>query len=330
MARKRPPFQTISEGDGPPLGPWIRIAPIVLILLIALYVVWKGFYVVAPTERAVVLRFGKIVDEAGPGLNFLIPFVDQRLIVDMSEQTMRLPFGGQTGDRVPPDVEEPGLMLTGELNAAVVEWDIQYRVKDPKKFLFQIAVEEVKPTIQAAAQSVMHRLIGDYSIDEVLTSQRETVSKQARESLQQLLDSYDAGIEIAGLQMQRITAPDSVRAAYDEVNSAMQTRERLINDANRERNQLIPTAQATRDRAIREAEGYASAKKLTVDGEVAALKLQYEQYRAAPEITRRRMYLEALEEVFSASGTKIFIDADLKGLLPMLDLEGRGSGNLKQ
>lgn len=300
----------------------LAIAPIFIILFAILYAVWDSAYTVQPHERAVVFRFGKLQTTVEPGLHFKVPFVDEAVLVDVQEIERKLPFEfAPSGNIRGIDHEDESLMLTGDLNAAVVEWTIQWRVIDPARFLISIDQADVMEVIANASRAVMHQIIGDYSIDEVLTSKRTEVGDAARVSLQETLDMYESGIQITGLQMQRITPPALVKPAFDEVNASVQHRDQLINEANRERNVLIPKAQAEKDRLIQSAEGYAAGRRAEAEGEIAALLDQYKAYKESPEITRQRLYLEALEEIFAAGGPTTVIDADLKGLVPFLNVD---------
>ncbi len=310
--------------------PWKRIAqiaPLLILLYIITRVIWNGFYTVQPHEQAVVLRFGEFSAVRGPGLHLKIPEIDEAIPVSIEEHSLRLPLTrgpdrqmAKLTHRGPRRQREEPLMLTGDLNAAVVEWTVQWRVVKPDKYLFSIQEEHIDETIHAVAQSVMHRLIGDYSIDEILTGKREEVGLEALRATQAMLDAYDCGIQITGLQMQRVTPPDRVKPAFDQVNAAIQLRDKLINEANRERNQMIPAAEAKRDGLIREAEGYAARRRAEAEGEVSALMAKYNAYKVAPEVTRQRLYLETMQEVLGGLGPKIVVDADLRGLLPLLQL----------
>jgi len=313
--------------DWPPDLPWRRIAsyaPHAVLAALAVWIAWAGYYTVEPHEQVVLLRFGQFRGVEGPGLHFKVPFVDRAVFVDAAEHSVRLPVLLGSENWRSRTTAEP-LMLTADLNAAVVEWTIQWRVRDPDKFLFSIDQRHVEPTLEAVAQSVMHRLVGDYSIDEILTGKREEVGMAAQRATQQLLDGYQCGIQITGLQMQRVTPPERVKASFDEVNASIQTRDRLINEANRERNRLIPTAEGQRDKLIREAEGYAARRRAEAQGEIAALLAQYEAYQAAPAVTRQRLYIEAMEEVLGAVESKTILDAELTGLVPLLQLDRDGS-----
>lgn len=308
--------------------PWPRIArwgALLLVLAVVLVLVSKSFYTVEAHEKAVVLRFGKLQTVRGPGLHFKIPLVDSAVNVPTDENSVALPFGIPAADRdtqlrQPRAALSEPLILTGDLYAGVVEWNVVWRVVEPADFLFSIAAEDVQHTVQAVARSAMNRVVGDYSADEILTGKREEVGLAAHEEMQQSLDRYRCGIRVLAVQMQRVTPPERVKPAFDAVNESIQQRDQSVNEARRERNQLIPQAEATRDRLIREAEGYAARRRAEVDGEIAALLARYEEYNQAPDITRQRLYLEAMEEVITRSGPKTILDAELKSLLPLLNL----------
>ena len=294
--------------------------------LLLIYVIWSGVYTVREYERAVVLRFGKYHTEVGPGLHFKMPWIDQRILVDASERSLRLPFGNvddsNRGQQATIDrnTEEQSLILTGDLYAAVVEWTVIWRVTDPQQYVFSINEAQVEDTILAVARSTMHRVVGDYSADEILTGKRNEIASAALDEMIGQLNSYNCGVSVVDLQLQRVTPPERVRPAFDDVNASIQQRDKLVNEARRERNKMIPTAMANSDKLIREAEGYAARRRAEASGEIAALLAKYESYKAAPDITRQRMYLETMEKVMSESGPKTILDSDVKGLLPLLNL----------
>ena len=325
-----------------PVGMIVRVAAFVLLLILILSLAWHGYYTVAPHEQAVVLRFGRHHATIGPGLHFMIPLVDEAVRVSVEEHRLRLPFGegsdepraAQTRDSAG---HEEALMLTGDLSAAVVEWTAQWQVVDPAKFLFKIdndpisrghsnSISHIDATIQVIAQSVMHRLVGDYSIDEMLTEKRDEVRLAAEKAGQELLNKYDCGVQITGLQMQRVTPPARVKPSFDAVNISLQNKEKLVNQAETERNKLMPQARASKDKLIQEAKGYADRRRLEAQGEISALLAKYEAYRKAPDVTRRRLYIEAMEEVFAESGSKTILDSDLRSLLPLLQLGTEDNG----
>jgi membrane protease subunit HflK len=302
------------------------LAAIVAISTI-LYLAWSGFYTVREYEKAVVLRWGKYYTTAEPGLHFKLPWIDERILVDCSERTLRLPWGtselAQRGAPLSIDRDEPEemLILTGDLYAAVVEWNVIWRVAEPRDFALRLNDEEAQSIINAVARSTMHRIIGDYAADEILTGKREEIALSALAELKANLEALQSGIMIVDLQMQRAIPPDRVKPAFDEVNASIQQRDKLVNEARRERNQMLPLALASQDKSIREAEGYASRRKSEAEGEIAALLAKYQAYQKAPDLTRRRLYLETMERVLSNSGPKVILDGSMPSPLPLLPLE---------
>lgn len=299
-------------------------------VLFLIYLLLSGMYSVSPSQQAVVLRMGKYHTTAGPGLHFKFPWIDERFIIDQGERSLRLPYAHHdTNDRFiqgRDNDQEDKLILTGDLYAAVVEWNVLWRVTDPKAYLinFNGDTDDVHRMIVAVSRSVMHRTVGDYSAEELLTGKREEITQLALKELSTRLEQFGSGITITDLQMQRVTPPDRVKPAFDEVNASIQIRDQSVNEAWRERNQLIPAAEAQRDRLIREAEGYASRTLAEADGEISALLAKYESYRQAPEITRQRLYIEMMERVLQKSGQKIIIDSGMQGPIPLLNLTPNG------
>lgn len=311
----------------------IKLLAVPVIIVILVFVIgFKSYYTVRQNEQAIVMRFGKFMETTDSGIHFCIPFVDEILIVNVTEERrLRLPFGVGPEREVNAS-EESTLMLTGDLNASSVEWTLQWRILDPKLKAFSF-YHPLDPTGDAylenviimAANSVMNRLVGDYSIDEVLTEKRTEIRLAARDATQAILDRYNCGVTITDLQMQRVRPPAKVRPAFDAVNSAIQQRDRLENEANKERNKLIPNARAEADKKVREAEGYAARRKAEVNGEISALLKKYEAYSKAPDVTRKRLYLEAMETVLGQVDEKVIIDAELNQVLPLLDLNKGGA-----
>lgn len=295
-------------------------------LFLVVFVAWSGFFTVKEYEQAVVLRFGEYNRTVGPGLQFKFPGAEERILVDVSEKSMRLPMGNAevntnvVGANHDDDDKNQSLILTGDLYAAIVEWNVFWRVSEPKKFIFSFNEDHVQRAIIAVSRSTMHRIVGDYSADEILTGKREEIALAALKEMKKAIEPFDAGIDITDLQLQRVTPPEVVKPSFDSVNASIQQRDQLVNEARKERNKLIPLARAQSDKLIREAEGYGARRLAEAEGEITALLAKYESYRLAPEVTRQRMYLETMEKIFSADGEKIILDESLKGMLPVLDL----------
>jgi membrane protease subunit HflK len=309
-----------------PLFPWI------IAVILALWLMSDVSYTVKPYEQAVVLRVGRYHATTTPGLHFKLPLADQVLKVSIDEHGMRLPLGrpshSEDFSETPRHSEEETLMLTGDLNTASVEWTVLWRVSDPARFLFRFPQEEgdrfAEGLLTTVARTVMNRLVGDYSFDEVIGAKRSDIANQARKDAQSILDSYACGITVTAMQMQRVNPPDRVKPAFDKVNASIQEKQRLENEAEATRNKLLPEARASRDKLIREAEGYASRRRAEAQGEIEALLAKYHAYQRAPELTRQRLYLEAMQDVLQGIKDKTIIDADLKQLLPLLNLDQKG------
>jgi membrane protease subunit HflK len=328
--RGRRPLASESWQRYLPLLPWIVGAVLLLWLLSDLT------YTVRPYEQAVVLRLGKYHANTAPGLHFKVPLVDQVMKVSVEEHGLRLPYGQVSRAEDPINAslrpEDETLMLTGDLNTASVEWTVQWKVTEPSQFLFRFPLEEhdnlfAEDLLTTVARTVMNRLVGDYSFDEVIASKRSDIASDARRDVQRILDGYECGITVTALQMQRVIPPDRVKPAFDKVNASIQQKQKLENDAEASRNKLIPEARANRDKLIRDAEGYAARRRAEANGEIEALLAKYHAYQRAPEITRQRLYLEAMEETLSGAKDKIIIDSDLKNLFPLLNLDSKGAAS---
>jgi membrane protease subunit HflK len=312
-----------------PLFPWIVGVILVLWLLSDLT------YTVKPYEQAVVLRLGKYFATTMPGLHFKVPLVDQVMKVSVEEHGLRLPYGQLSRAEELIDAqrhpEDETLMLTGDLNTASVEWTVQWKVTEPSQFLFRFPLDEhdsfAEDLLTTVARTVMNRLVGDYSFDEVIASKRSDIASEARVDVQRILEGYKCGITVTALQMQRVIPPERVKPAFDKVNASIQQKQKLENDAEASRNKLIPEARANRDKLIREAEGYASRRRAEAAGEIDALLAKYRAYQRAPEITRQRLYLEAMQETLLGVKDKIIIDAELKHLFPLLNLDSKGESS---
>ncbi len=298
------------------------MAVLIFGVLVLAYLVFSAAYVVDAHQQAVVLRFGKYHSTQAPGLHFKIPAIDERVLVDMNEMSMRL--GGQDDTSQEwssnDSSRDPSLILTGDLYAAVVEWNVIWQVTEPEKYIFSFNEDHIRQALVAVARSSMHRIVGDYSADETLTGKREEIALAALDEMREALKTFDAGIEINTLQLQRVTPPEAVKPSFDQVNASIQLKGQLILEATRERNSLLPMARASSDKLVREAEGYADRRLAEAEGEIAALLAKYESYKLAPEVTRQRMYLETMERVFQSGGRKLILDDGLQGLLPLMQL----------
>jgi membrane protease subunit HflK len=298
--------------------------PLVIGVLLALLVASTAFYTINQDEVGVVQRFGRYIETTQPGLNFKLPLgIDS--VTKVNVKSVRTEeFGGGPAEtdfraRTRPggDPGNVSLMLTGDLNVALVPWIVQYRIKDPYNFLFK--VNDVRRLLNDMSEAVMRLVVGDRSINEVI-SKRGEIANEARDLLQRELDLAEAGIHIVTVELKRTNVPLPVQPSFNEVNQATQEREQTIYQANEEYNKAIPAARGSADRTIREAEGYALNRVNRAEGDAARFRQVYEEYRKAKDVTARRLYLEKMRTVLENMGPVYIVDPDQKSALPLLNL----------
>jgi membrane protease subunit HflK len=318
-----PPLtRTVTIGGSPIrfVPRWLILAPLAIVLI---YGILSTFYTVSPESVAVVQRFGKYRQTAEPGLHFKIPFgIDTATIVPVRRQ-LKLEFGfGTSGSTNPdqvgdqPDKERD--MVTGDLNAANVEWIVQYGITDPKQYLFR--VRNPGSTLRDLTESAMCEVIGDRTVDEVLTIGRTEIEVQSLNRLKDVLKHIDMGISAEQIQLINVHPPGPVQRSFDEVNKAQQDRETVINEANGEYNRIIPRAKGLAEQRISGAEGFAVQRINQAEGDVVRFKELLAQYDKAPAITKQRLYLETMNEVLPKLGPKIILDEDARQFLPLMNL----------
>ena len=309
-----------------PKIPW-RTGAAALVALVALVALLGTVYQIEPEEVGVILRFGKYARTTEPGLHFKLPFVEDMTRVPVQRQ-LKQEFGFRTveaGVRTEFATQErrfgdEAVMLTGDLNVAVVEWIVQYRVVDPYQYLFK--VRNLDDTFRAMTEAVMRETVGDRTVTEVVTIGRQEIETAVEARLQALTDQYQMGITIDQVVLQDVNPPDPVRPSWDEVSQAQQQRDRLINEALAEYNAVIPRARGEAQQAILQAEGYALDRVNRAEGEAARFVSVEVAYRQAPEVTRRRMYLETMQLILPQVGRKVFVAEGTTGVLPLLSLDG--------
>lgn len=308
-----------------PGGGWI----IILVLALVIYVGSSTVYSVKVDEVGVVQRFGKYVRTAQPGLSFKLPGGIEKVTkvavrrIDKEEFGFRtVEAGVRTQYAVSKAYEGEYLMLTGDLNVAVVPWIVQFRVKDPYQFLFK--VRNVRATLRDLAESTMRLVVGDRSINEVI-SKREEIADQTRSLLQKELDEAETGIYVVTVEMKKTNVPEPVQPSFNEVNQAVQEKERMVYQAREQYNKAIPAAKGNAEKTIKSAEGYGLDRVNRAKGDASRFVAVYNEYSRAKDVTRRRLYLEALKDVLPKLGSKYIIDADQKNVLPLLNL-GRQAG----
>jgi len=305
-------------------GPMMGSVALVLLLLVA---VTSSYYQIEPEEIGVVLRFGKHVETADPGPHFKIPFGVDRVVKVPVQRQLKMEFGFRTRRA---DVRSEytrnkqtyteAEMLTGDLNVGVVEWIVQYKITDPAGYLFRF--RNIDHTLRLMSEAMMRNVVGDHSVDELLTGGREAIEAQSKLLLQDLNKRYDTGITIEHVKLQDVNVPDSARPALREVEEAKQERERMINEAEADYNKAIPEARGVAKRRMEAAEGYRTERVNHAKGDAQRFRDLYAEYRKAPSVTRTRLYLEALSEVLPRAKNVYLVDSKTSGVLPLLNLDG--------
>jgi membrane protease subunit HflK len=303
---------------------------VLAVLALAGLGIWTAYYTVPSDSVAVVQRFGKYLKDVQPGLHFKLPLgIDAATIVPVKRQ-LKQEFGFTTPGASDPyqgardgkqETKRETEMVTGDLNAALVEWVVQYRISDPVKFLF--VVREPHETLRYVSESVMREVVGDRTVDEVITIGRQEIESEALANMQALSTKYAMGISIDQVQLKNINPPEPVQESFNEVNQAQQEKDKLINEARRDYNKVIPLAEGEKDQRIREADGYRLKRINEAEGDVARFSALLAEYTKAPEVTRRRIYIETLQSVLPGIRSKIIIDEQTRGILPFLNLDAQ-------
>lgn len=311
-------------------GKTIRLG---VIIVIALAFVFSGFFTITPEEVGIVLRFGKYTRTASPGLNLQWPFGIETVTKVPVERQLKQEFGFRTvraGVRTQYSnarYTDESLMLTGDLNAAQVEWIVQYRITDPYKFLFK--VRNAQQTFRDLNEAVMREIVGDRTVNEVITVGRQELADAVGVKLQALCDQYETGIKVEQVVLQDVNPPDAVKPSFNEVNEAEQEREKLINQALSEYNKIIPKAKGEAERKIEEAHGYALERVNEAQGDAKRFTAMYKEYAKAKEVTRQRLYLETMNDVLNKVGRKLISSEKTSGILPLFQFEKGDLNNAK-
>ena len=328
-------FSGGSWRGAPPLSPGMRVvlmllqrhwrlAVLLLSLGVGLLVVASSVYTVQPSEEVVVTRLGAFNRTSLPGLHYKLPFGIESAVKVRSKLILQEEFGFRSQDPRGPGATvyhdeayfKESQMLTGDLNVADVEWIVQYQISDAKKYLFRAA--NPHQNIRDVAETIMRRVVGDGTVNDVLTTGRVGIGVEAQHLMQEVLSHYDIGIRIVTVKLQDVNPPESVKASFNEVNAAKQEQEQAINNAEEAYNKIIPEARGKAEETISRAEGYASAAVTRARGDGERFTATLRSYRLAPDITRQRLYLETMEELFGRLQHLTLIDNEIKGLTPIL------------
>jgi membrane protease subunit HflK len=299
---------------------WIIIA---LVVLTTLQLLQATLYTVQPSEEVVILRFGRYERTTPPGLHMKWPLGWEEAIKVTTKLVLQEEFGFRTAnitDRGATTYHSEAFakessMLTGDLNVADVEWIVQYQIADPRKFLFQAA--DPRQNIRDISEAIMRRVVGDRTVNEVLTTGRVEIAAEAHRLTQEVLDRYDVGVRIVTIKLQDVNPPEGVRASFNEVNAAKQEQEQAINQAEEAYNKVIPEARGKAEETVSQADGYASAVVNRAHGDAQRFELTLRQYQASEAISRKRLYLETMQEIFSRFRHLTIVDDKVKGVLPL-------------
>jgi len=304
------------------------IVPLAVAGIVIIVALFSSFYSVGPDEVGVIRRFGKYARTTNPGLHLKIPFAEKVNKVKVKyifkeEFGFRTTRPGVVSQYSSSEHFDESLMLTGDLNVLVVEWIVQFKIKNPVELLFN--VRNPLRTIRNISEAVMRQVIGDNTVTEVLTTRRVEINGEVQDKLQEILDFYNCGVQIVTVKLQDVNPPDQVKPSFNEVNEAKQEKEKVINQAWEKYNKVIPKARGTAAKTIKESEGYALNRINMSKGDAAKFIATWEAYKNSKDVTRKRLYLEAMNEILPKAGKKFIVDSKEKGILPLLNLTGGGN-----
>lgn len=301
-----------------------RLMGVVVIALISLWFAFSAFTSVPADSVGVLTRFGRFVDLVSPGLRFKLPLGIDVIDVVPVQRQLKLEFGtstpgGTNPNQSPDDPESERTIVTGDLNMALIEWIVQFRIEDPKEFRFHVFQPEW--TLRDAGESVMREVVGDRTIDEVLTIGRQEIETETLSRLQALVKRYGLGLSIMQVQLQNVHPPKAVQASFSEVNQAQQEKQQAINLANGEYNKVVPRARGEALRKVSAAEGYAAKRVNEAKGDAGRFNATLSEYVKSPEVTRQRLYLETMQVVLPQLSRKIILDDKTGQIFPLLQLD---------
>jgi modulator of FtsH protease HflK len=300
---------------------WLLLAAAVVVVAVSSYAQ------VEPDEVGVIMRLGRFTETVEPGPHFRLPLGIDDIIKVPVQRQLKAEFGFRTekaAERTTyaptdQDMTRESVMLTGDLNVAVVDWIVQYKIKDPYKYLFK--VKNVEAMLRDISEASMRAVVGDHSVNEVLTTGRQQVADEAKITLQELADRYETGVDIQQVVLQDVNPPDPVKPSFNAVNEAIQEKERAINEAYAEFNRVIPKAKGEAQETLQAAEGYAIDRVNRAKGEANRFASILAEYSKAPAVTRRRLYLETLKQVIEQAGPKIVADESQRGITPLIQMD---------
>lgn len=297
----------------------------IIIGILVLVAIFSTVRTVGPEEEGVVIQLGEYNRTVQPGLNFIVPFGIEKMHKIPVQRQLKQEFGfrttqaGQQSEYTNSGFGDESMMLTGDLNLTDVEWVVQYRITNSYNYLFK--VRNAEKTLKDMSESVMRKVVGDRTVNEVLTVGRQEVASSVEVRLQEMCDEYENGIRIDQVVLQDVNPPESVKPSFNAVNQAQQERETLINQAEAEYNRVIPRARGEAEETIQLAEAFALNRVNRAKGEAERFNALYEAYVKAPEVTKQRIYLETMESILPKIGNKIIVDEKGNNVLPLLNID---------
>nr|WP_305891644.1 FtsH protease activity modulator HflK [Methylomonas sp. WSC-6] len=305
----------------------LPLSPKILLLAVLLLTgANMSFYTIPAESEGIVLRFGRYIDKVPSGLHAKLPFGVDNVIEVPTQRQQKLEFGFATPGYTNPDQigSDPALeksMVTGDLNSALVEWIVQYRITDPEKYLFDVRDPGI--TLRDISEAVMREVVGDRTVDEIITIGRQEIEDSVLIRTRELAQRYQLGVTVNQVQLKNVNPPVPVQPSFNEVNRAQQDRENVINIANGEYNKAVPRARGEADQNIRAAEGYRFKRINEAEGDAYAFTQVLEQYVKAPDVTRARIYLETLGDVLPQARQQIIVDDSVQQIMPMLPMTSK-------
>jgi membrane protease subunit HflK len=326
-------FKKTTNGSGEEERGSVKKFPrgIILYVVLGAWILLSSFYIVDADEQGVIKRFGKYNRTQKPGVHFKLPWPIEKVQKPKVTEVKRIEIGFRTIDPGPPanyrHLPEESLMLTGDLNIVSSEFIVQYRIKNAEEYLFN--VKDVGTAIRDAAEAAKRQVVGDKEVDFVLTVGKAEIQEEVRSLLQEIMDSYGAGIHIVAVQLQDVEPPKPVIGAFKDVASAKEDRDKFINQAEAYWNEIIPTAQGEAKKLLNEAEAYKAEKINRAKGEADRFTMILDESKKSEDVTRKRLYLETMESVFSGMD-KFIIDSKNSSSLNFLELRGKSSDEIKK
>ncbi len=324
--KQKNPWQRQSSDMNMPKLPPLKLPNLGVMAAVFLgFWLASGIFMVGPDEQGVVRRFGKMVRQVGPGISWHIPYPVEEVNIPKTTEVKRIEIGFRTIDPGPParyrDILQEALILTADENIISVQFVVQYRIKDAASYLFN--VRKVSATVRSASEAAMREIIGQTDIDDALTIAQSKIQDEVQQLLQQILDQYKSGLKINLVQLQEVKVPQEVLHAFEDVVNAKKDKKKLINDANGYREDILPKARGKAAQIILQAEAYQDKKVKHALGETQKFLDILKEYSKAKEITRKRLFLETMENILPKM-EKVIIDKDLKGsILPLLQLDSK-------